>query len=141
MNAAKQEKANADAAALLAKEKRKALEAVEQANDAMREAKRLQAAATAKYDQAEALLAQYGLADVPPCAAAAPEGRGGYSSGRVRAMSAYQSNVKVEPPCVARSASNAGFDRSKLHHTGQHSGEFQPHAPAWGVNEQPAAAG
>ena len=32
----------------------------------MREAKRLQAAATAKYDQAEALLAQYGLADVPP---------------------------------------------------------------------------
>ena len=65
MNAAKQEKANADAAALLAK-KRKALEAVEQANDAMREAKRLQAAATAKYDQAEALLAQYGLADVPP---------------------------------------------------------------------------
>ena len=33
----------------------------------MREAKRLQAAATAKYDQAEALLAQYGLADVPPC--------------------------------------------------------------------------
>ena len=26
----------------------------------------------------------------------APEGRGGYSSGRVRAMSAYQSNVKVE---------------------------------------------
>ena len=66
MNAAKQEKANADAAALLAKEKRKALEAVEQANAAMREAKRLQAAATAKYDQAEALLAQYGLADVPP---------------------------------------------------------------------------
>ena len=41
MNAAKQEKANADAAALLAKEKRKALEA-EQANDAMREAKGLQ---------------------------------------------------------------------------------------------------
>ena len=36
MNAAKQEKANADAAALLAKEKRKALEAVEQANAAMR---------------------------------------------------------------------------------------------------------
>ena len=66
MNAAKQEKANSDAAALLAKEKRKALEAVEQANAAMREAKRLQAAATAKYDQAEALLAQYGLADVPP---------------------------------------------------------------------------
>ena len=66
MNAAKQEKANSDAAALLAKEKRKALEAVEQANAAMREAKRLQAAATAKYDQAEALLAQYGLANVPP---------------------------------------------------------------------------
>ena len=32
----------------------------------MREAKRLQAEANAKYDQAEALLAQYGLADVPP---------------------------------------------------------------------------
>ena len=73
VNAAKQEKANADAAALLAKEKRKALEAVEQANAAMREAKRLQAAATAKYDQAEALLAQYGLADVAPQPTPAPE--------------------------------------------------------------------
>ena len=72
-NAAKQERANADAAALLAKEKRKALEAVEQANAAMREAKRLQAAATAKYDQAEALLAQYGLADVPAQPTPAPE--------------------------------------------------------------------
>ena len=60
-------------AELLAKEKRKALEAVEQANAAMREAKRLQAAATAKYEQAEALLAQYGLADVPPQPTPAPE--------------------------------------------------------------------
>ena len=36
------------------------------------------------------------------------KGRGGHSSGRVRVMSAYQSNVKVEPPCVARSARTPG---------------------------------
>ena len=59
VNAAKQEKANADAAEMLAKEKRKVL-------DAMQEAKRLQAEANSKYEQAERLLAQFGLADVPP---------------------------------------------------------------------------
>ena len=58
VNAAKQEKANADAAEMLAKEKRKVL-------DAMQEAKRLQAEANSKYEQAERLLAQFGLADVP----------------------------------------------------------------------------
>ena len=68
-------------AELLAKEKRKALEAVEQANAAMREAKRLQAAATAKYEQAEALLAQYGLADVPPQPTPAPEAPKAHSAG------------------------------------------------------------
>ena len=41
-------------------------------------------------------------------------------------MSAYQSNVKVEPPCVARSASNAGFDRSQLHHINKDSRESAP---------------
>ena len=107
----------------------------------MREAKRLQAAATAKYDQAEALLAQYGLADTTP-AAAAPEGRGGYSSGRVRAMSAYQSNVKVEPPCVARSARTPGSIVASSTIQGNIAASFNLHAPAWGaVNEQPAAAG
>ena len=59
VNAAKQEKANADAAEMLAKEKRKVL-------DAMQEAKRLQAEANSKYEQAERLLAKFGLADVPP---------------------------------------------------------------------------
>ena len=108
----------------------------------MREAKRLQAAATAKYDQAEALLAQYGLADVPPCAAAAPEGRGGYSSGRVRAMSAYQSNVKVEPPCVARSARTPGSIVASSTIQGNIAASFNPMLPHGGLfNEQPAAAG
>ena len=59
VNAAKQESENADAAEMLAKEKRKVL-------DAMQEAKRLQAEANSKYEQAERLLAQFGLADVPP---------------------------------------------------------------------------
>ena len=43
----------ADAAEMLAKEKRKVL-------DAMQEAKRLQAEANSKYEQAERLLAQFG---------------------------------------------------------------------------------
>ena len=107
-DAAMQAKANAQAAELLAKEKRKAKDAVEQANAAMREAKRLQAEANAKYAEAEAVLSRFGLADVPPQPTPPPKGRGGHSSGRVRAMSAYQSNVKVEPPCVARSARTPG---------------------------------
>ena len=62
------------------------------------------AAATAKYDQAEALLAQYGLADVPPQPPPPQKGVEATPAGEFGAMSAYQSNVKVEPPCVARSA-------------------------------------
>ena len=65
-DAAMQAKANAQAAELLAKEKRKAKDVVEQANAAMREAKRLQAEANAKYAEAEAVLSRFGLADVPP---------------------------------------------------------------------------
>ena len=113
-----QAKANAQAAELLAKQKRKAKDVVEQANAAMREAKRLQAEANAKYAEAEAVLSRFGLADVPPQPTPPQKGRGGPPGGefgRVRAMSAYQSNVKVEPPCVARSA-NARFDRVQLHH-------------------------
>ena len=56
----------------------------------------------------------------------APEGRGGHSNGRVRAMSAYQSNVKVEPPCVARSAQRQRFDRSLLHHINKDSRKAPP---------------
>ena len=48
------------------KKKRKAKDVVEQANAAMREAKRLQAEANAKYAEAEAVLSRFGLADVPP---------------------------------------------------------------------------
>lgn len=59
-------KTNEQHAALLAKEKRAAREAVEQANAAMREAKRLQAEATAKYAEAEAVLSRFGLSDVIP---------------------------------------------------------------------------
>ena len=65
-DAAMQAKANAQAAELLAKEKRKAKDVVEQANAAMREAKRLQAEANAKYAEAEAVLSRFGPADVPP---------------------------------------------------------------------------
>ena len=73
----------------------------------MREAKRLQAEANAKYAEAEAVLSRFGLADVPP-QPTPPQKGAEASNGRVRAMSAYQSNVKVEPPCVARSARTPG---------------------------------
>ena len=66
VNAAKQERANADTAAVLAEEKRKARDAITQAHEAMQEAKRLQAEANAKYAAAEAVLEKFGLADVPP---------------------------------------------------------------------------
>ena len=102
-----QAKANAQAAELLAKEKRKAKDVVEQANAAMREAKRLQAEANAKYAEAEAVLSRFGLADVPP--QPTPPQKGARPLQRASsAMSAYQSNVKVEPPCVARSARTPG---------------------------------
>ena len=60
----------------LLQEKRKAKDVVEQANAAMREAKRLQAEANAKYAEAEAVLSRFGLADVPP-QPTPPKGRGG----------------------------------------------------------------
>ena len=73
----------------------------------MQKALALQAEAREKIAQSEALLAQYGLADVPPQPTPAPEASGRLNRG-VRAMSAYQANVKVEPPCVARSARTPG---------------------------------
>ena len=73
VNAAKQERANADTAAVLAEEKRKARDAITQAHEAMQEAKRLQAEANAKYAAAEAVLEKFGLADVPPQPTPAPE--------------------------------------------------------------------
>ena len=85
-DAAMQAKANAQAAELLAKEKRKAKDVVEQANAAMREAKRLQAEANAKYAEAEAVLSRFGLADVPPSADAAPKG----AEATQRASSGYE---------------------------------------------------
>ena len=62
---------------MLAKEKRKVL-------DAMQEAKRLQAEANSKYEQAERLLAQYGLADVPPQPTPAPEASKATPAGEFR---------------------------------------------------------
>ena len=59
VNAAKQERANADTAAVLAEEKRKARDAITQAHEAMQEAKRLQAEANAKYAAAEAVLEKF----------------------------------------------------------------------------------
>ena len=64
-----------------------------------------------KIAQSEALLAQYGLADVAPQPTPAPEASRRLQSG-VRAMSAYQSN--------------AGFDRSQLHHINKDSRESAP---------------
>ena len=90
-----------------ASKKRKAKDVVEQANAAMREAKRLQAEANAKYAEAEAVLSRFGLADVPPQPTPPQRARRPLNQG-VRAMSAYQANVKVEPPCVARSARTPG---------------------------------
>ena len=66
VNAAKQESVHADAAEMLAKEKRATREA-------MQKALALQAEAREKIAQSEALLAQYGLADVAPQPTPAPE--------------------------------------------------------------------
>ena len=77
---------------MLQKKKRKARDAITQAHEAMQEAKRLQAEANAKYAAAEALLEKFGLADVPP--QPTPPQKGAEAlNGRVRVMSAYQSNV------------------------------------------------
>ena len=80
----------------------------------MREAKRLQAEANAKYAEAEAVLGRFGLADVPPQPTPPQKGAEATPAGEF-GLSAYQSNVKVEPPCVAV-GSNAGSDRVQLHH-------------------------
>ena len=77
----------------------------------MQKALALQAEAREKIAQSEALLAQYGLADVAPQPTPAPEASRRLNQG-VRAMSAYQSN--------------AGFDRSQLHHINKDSRESAP---------------
>ena len=77
----------------------------------MQKALALQAEAREKIAQSEALLAQYGLADVAPQPTPAPEASRRLNRG-VRAMSAYQSN--------------AGFDRSQLHHINKDSRESAP---------------
>ena len=77
----------------------------------MQKALALQAEAREKIAQSEALLAQYGLADVAPQPTPAPEASRRLNRG-VRAMSAYQSN--------------AGFDRSQLHHINKDSQRKRP---------------
>ena len=77
----------------------------------MQKALALQAEARKKIAQSEALLAQYGLADVAPSRRQRRRRQGGSNRG-VRAMSAYQSN--------------AGFDRSQLHHINKDSRESAP---------------
>ena len=67
VNAAKQEKANADAAEMLAKRSARPARAMQ------KKALALQAEAREKIAQSEALLAQYGLADVAPQPTPAPE--------------------------------------------------------------------
>ena len=71
----------------------------------MQKALALQAEAR-KIAQSEALLAQYGLADVAPQPTPAPEASRRLQSG-VRAMSAYQSNGKVKPPTNVASSTTS----------------------------------
>ena len=59
-----------------------------------------------KIAQSEALLAQYGLADVAPQPTPAPEASRRSIRG-VRAMSAYQSNGKVKPPTNVASSTTS----------------------------------
>ena len=72
----------------------------------MQKALALQAEAREKIAQSEALLAQYGLADVAPQPTPAPEASRRLQSG-VRAMSAYQSNGKVKPPTNVASSTTS----------------------------------
>ena len=72
----------------------------------MQKALALQAEARKKIAQSEALLAQYGLADVAPQPTPAPEASRRLQSG-VRAMSAYQSNGKVKPPTNVASSTTS----------------------------------
>ena len=76
--------------------------------EAMQKALALQAEARKKIAQSEALLAQYGLADVPPQPTPPQKGAEATPTRRVRAMSAYQSNVKVEQLAEGRSAPTPG---------------------------------
>ena len=69
-----QAKANAQAAELLAKKKRKAKDVVEQANAAMREPNDCKPRLMRKYAEAEAVLSRFGLADVPPQPTPPPKG-------------------------------------------------------------------
>ena len=72
----------------------------------MQKALALQAEARKKIAQSEALLAQYGLADVAPQPTPAPEASRRLNRG-VRAMSAYQSNGKVKPPTNVASSTTS----------------------------------
>ena len=79
----------------------------------MQKALALQAEARRKIAQSEALLAQYGLADVAPQPTPAPEAVQGGSNRGVRAMSAYQSNGKVKPPTnVASSTTSIKIEKA-----------------------------
>ena len=81
---------------MLAKEKRKVL-------DAMQEAKRLQAEANSKYEQAERLLAQFGLADVPPQPTTPQKG----AEATQRASSGYE-RIPIERESLSRLACKVG---------------------------------
>ena len=114
VNAAKQERANADTATVLAEEKRKARDAITQAHEAMQEAKRLQAEANAKYAASRGFTREIRTRRRTTPADAAQKG----AEALQRASSGYE-RIPIE--------------RSQLHHTGQQSGEPpNPHAPAWG---------
>ena len=126
MKVAAAESAVLDSAATKEKEAHKRLQAVQEhaellakekraTREAMQKALALQAEAREKIAQSEALLAQYGLADVAPTADASAGGVQGGSNRGVRAMSAYQSNGKV-----------AAHERSQLHHINKDSRESAP---------------
>ena len=72
----------------------------------MQKALALQAEAREKIAQSEALLAQYGLADVAHSRRQRRRRQGGSNQG-VRAMSAYQSNGKVKPPTNVASSTTS----------------------------------
>ena len=104
-----------DSAATKEKEAHKRLQAVQEhaellakeARDPRGDAEGASPASRArKIAQSEALLAQYGLADVAPQPTPAPEASKGSNQG-VRAMSAYQSNGKVKPPTNVASSTTS----------------------------------
>ena len=118
MKVAAAESAVLDSAATKEKEAHKRLQAVQEhaellakekraTREAMQKALALQAEAREKIAQSEALLAQYGLADVAPTADASAGGVQGGSNRGVRAMSAYQSNGKVKPPTNVASSTTS----------------------------------